>query len=130
MEVVVALAILGIGLTVIIELFSGGLRLSRTSEEYTKAITYARLKMEEISTRQDIKEGTDEGEFNQTFHWQVDVKKVDLLPIAVEKNAELKLPVDLFKVKVEVLWKSGSKERSASLETYKTIKSGDDAKKS
>jgi prepilin-type N-terminal cleavage/methylation domain-containing protein len=37
LEIVVAMAILGIGLVVIIELFSGGLRLARVSEEYTKA---------------------------------------------------------------------------------------------
>lgn len=41
-EVVVALAILSVGLTVIIELFAGGLRLARTSEEYTKAVKIGR----------------------------------------------------------------------------------------
>ena len=48
-EIVVAIAILGIGLVVIIELFGGGLRLERTSEEYTKAVGYTSMKMEEIS---------------------------------------------------------------------------------
>jgi general secretion pathway protein I len=122
-EVVVSLAILGIGLTVIIELFSGGLRLGRTSEDYTKAMSYARMKLEEITSIQDIQEGTDEGEFDKTFRWQVDVKKVDLLP--VNRSPDLKPPVDLFQVKVNILWKLGSKERSASLETYKTVKPAD-----
>ena len=58
-EVVIALAILGIGLTVIMELFSGGLRLGRVSEEYTKAMNYASLKMEEIATQKTIEEGED-----------------------------------------------------------------------
>ena len=127
-EIVVALAILGIGLTVIIELFSGGLRLGRTSEEYTRATGYARMKMEEIISKRNIQEGTDEGDFDETFRWQVDVKKIDLLP--EEKNPDLKPPVDLFLVKVNILWKSGSKERSASLETYKTGKSQDTGQKS
>ncbi|NWG02305.1 MAG: prepilin-type N-terminal cleavage/methylation domain-containing protein, partial [Syntrophaceae bacterium] len=43
-EVLLAVLILGIGLTLIIELFSGGLRLARTSEEYTRAVNYARMK--------------------------------------------------------------------------------------
>ena len=127
-EIVVALAILGIGLTVIIELFSGGLRLGRTSEEYTRAMGYARMKMEEITSKRNIQEGTDEGDFDNTFHWQMDVQKIDLLPIP--KDTDLKPPVDLFFVKVNVLWKSGSKERSASLETYKTRKSEDTGQKS
>ena len=127
-EVVVAMAILAIGLTVIIELFSGGLRLGRTSEEYTRAMGYARMKMEEIISKRNIQEGTDEGDFDKTFRWQVDVKKIDLFP--VDKNPDLKPPVDLFQVKVNILWKSGSKERSAILETYKTGKSGDTGEKS
>lgn len=128
---IVALAILGIGLTVIIELFSGGLRLGMTSEEYTKAVNYARVKMEEVLSKQKIEEGNEEGEFDQTFRWQVDVKRMDILP--TEKNPDFKPPVELFEVKVNVLWKSGSKgakDRSASIETYKTVKPSLDEKKS
>ena len=127
-ETVIALAILGIALTVIIELFSGGLRLARTSEEYTKAMGFARMKLEEIITQQKIEEGTDEGEFDDTFHWQMNVKKMDLLP--VEKDSDFKPPVELFQVRVDVLWKSGSKERSATIESYKVNKPGDDEQKS
>ena len=127
-EVIVALAILGIGLTVIIELFAGGLRLARTSEEYTKGVNYARIKMEEIVSQQSMKEGNEEGKFDETFRWQVGVKKLDILP--GEKSTEFKPPVELFQVKVNILWKSGSKERSTSIESYKAVKSEIDEKKS
>ena len=128
-EVVVALAILGVGLTVIMELFSGGLRLARTSEEYTKAMNFARTKMEEIISKQNIEEGTDEGKCDDdTFHWQVKIKKADILPI--EKDSDFKPPVELFQVRVDIFWKSGSKERSASIESYKASKTEEDEKKS
>jgi len=127
-EVVIAVAILGIGLTVIMELFSGGLRLARVSEEYTKAMNFASLKMEEIATQKTIEEGQAEGEFDKTFRWQVGVEKVDILP--GDKGTEFKPPANLYHIRLLVLWKSGSKERSASLETYKTVKSGIDEKKS
>jgi general secretion pathway protein I len=120
-EVVIALAILGIGLTVIIELFSGGLRLARTSEEYTKAMNFARMKMEEITSKQKIEEGSDEGKCDDdTFRWQVKIKKTDLLPI--EKDSDFKPPIELFQVIVDILWQSGSKERSARIESYKASK--------
>lgn len=119
-ETVIALAILGVGLTVIIELFSGGLRLARTSVEYTKAVNYGRLKMEEIAIKPKIEEGMEEGEFDTTYRWQVEVKKVDLL--SVEKDRDFKPPVEHFQVKINVLWKSGSRERSALFETYRTEK--------
>jgi general secretion pathway protein I len=119
-EVVIALAILGVGLTVIIELFSGGLRLGRTSVEYTRAANHARMKIEEIAIKPNIREGSEEGEFDPIYRWQVGIKKVDLLSLG--KDRDLSLPVELFQVKINVLWKSGSKERSAIFETYKTEK--------
>lgn len=119
-EVVIALAILGMGLTVIIELFSGGLRLGRASAEYTRAVNYARMKMEEIAMKPNIQEGTEEGEFDPIYSWQVGIKKMDLLSLG--KDRTLTPPVELFQVKVNVLWKSGSKERSAIFETYRTEK--------
>jgi general secretion pathway protein I len=128
MEVVVAMAILAVGLTVIIELFSGGLRLARTSAEYTKAINYARMKMEEIGVKQTLQEGSEQGDFDGTYRWQVETKRVDIIPI--EKGIDFKPPVELFQVNVNVLWKSGLKERSAGIESYKMIRSEDEEKKS
>jgi len=127
-EVVVAMAILSIGITVMIELFAGSLRLVRTSGEYTKAVNYARVKMEEITVKPTINEGIEEGEFDGTYRWQVDVKRVDVLPPRIE--TDFKPPVELFQVKVNVLWKSGTKERSTVLETYRTIKLEEEEKKS
>ena len=128
LEVLVAIAILGVGLTIIIELFSGGLRLGRASEEYTKAVNYARMKMEEIAIKTTMKEGSEEGEFDDTFRWQVVVKKVDLLPM--ENKADFKPPANFFQIQVDIFWKSGSKERSTRIESYKTVKPEDDEKKS
>jgi len=120
LEVLVAMAILGIGLVVIIELFSGGLRLGRTSEEYTKAVGYARMKLEEISLAQSLEEGTQEGEFDREYRWQVEVKKVDLLPPG--KETSYQPPVALYWVRIDVLWKSGTRERTTALESYRLLK--------
>jgi len=119
-EVSIAVAILGVGLTVLIELFSGGLRLGRASEEYTKAVNYARSKMEEIAVKPIIKEGSEEGEFDETYRWQVDVKKVEILP--VENKPDFKPPAQFFQVQINIIWKSGSKEKSTRIESYRTIK--------
>jgi general secretion pathway protein I len=119
-EVVVALAILGIGLVVIIELFGGGLRLGRISQEYTKASGYARMKMEEINMASALEEGIQGGEFDGQFRWQMEVKRVSLLPPSRETTYHP--PVDLFWVRVDILWKSGSRERAAALESYRLLK--------
>jgi len=127
-EVVVALAILGVGLTVIIELFSGGLRLARASMEYTKAVNYARTKMEEITVKPAVAEGAEEGEFDdKSFRWQVGVKKVDLL--SIDKSIDYQPPVELYQVKIDVFWKSGTKEKSTGVEFLKAIKPEEEGKK-
>lgn len=127
-EVVVAMAILGVGIAVIIELFSGGLRLVRTSGEYTQAVNYGRVKMEEMTVKPSLNEGTEEGEFDGTYRWQVDVKRMDLLPAKIE--TDFKPPVELYQVKIHVLWKSGLRERSTMLETYRTIRLEEEEQKS
>jgi general secretion pathway protein I len=117
-EVVVALAILGIGLTVILELFSAGLRLGRFSEDYSLAVNYGRMKMEEIASQSNIEEGSEEGQFDDTFHWKATIQKVDLL--SVDKDIEFTPPIGFYQITVNIIWKSGSKERSAIFESYRT----------
>jgi prepilin-type N-terminal cleavage/methylation domain-containing protein len=120
-EVVIAIAILGVALAVIFELFSGGLRLGRVSKEYVMAMNYASLKMEELTTKEEVLEGSEEGEFNKEYRWQTFVKKLDLLPIE-EKGIDFKPPAELMNIKVNVLWKSGAKERLTAIESYKAVK--------
>lgn len=127
-EVVVGLAILGVGLMVIIELFAGGLRLGRVSEEYTKAVNYSRMKLEELALKPPAEEGVEEGEFNETYRWKIETKRIDLLPF--ERDTDFKPPVEFFHVKIDVIWKSGLKERSVGLESYRTIRLKSDEKKS
>lgn len=126
-EVVVAMAILGVGLVVIIELFSGGLRLGKTSEEYSKAIQYARLKMEEVLENTSLAEGEEEGQFDNDYRWAVAVKKVDLLP---QKDADYRPPIDFYQVRVNVFWRSGLRERSTGVETYRTLRVEEEAGRS
>jgi prepilin-type N-terminal cleavage/methylation domain-containing protein len=126
-EVVIALAILGVSLVAIIELFSGGLRLGRMSKEYTTAVNYARMKMEEISLKEQVEEGVEEGKFDDTFRWETGLKKVDIFPVEADKD--FKPPTEFFHVKVNVTWKSGSMERSTTIESYKMIKHEEGEKK-
>jgi general secretion pathway protein I len=120
-EIVVAMAVLGISLVLVIELFAGGLRLGRASEEYTQAGHLARQKVEEIFLNRGIEEGTEEGEFEgTTYRWEVEVKKVDLLPAAME--TDYRPPMELYQIRVRIIWNSGSRERSTRIETYRAVK--------
>jgi len=126
-EVVVAMAVLGISLVLVIELFSGGLRLARASEEYTVAAQLARQKLEEISLNHQPEEGVKEGDFDHMYRWQVDVKKTELLPFG--KETDYSPPAELYQIQVRIIWKSGNQERMTRIDTFKAVKrKGDETK--
>jgi len=121
-EVVVSIAILGLGLLMIIELFSGGLRLGRSITEYTKAMQYAKIKLEELRIKPP-EEGIKEGSFDESIRWKIEVKKVDILSSIIE---EAKVPSKLLKIDLIIFWRSGINEKSIKLETYRTIKENEE----
>lgn len=118
-EVVITVAILGFGLILIIELFSGGLKMAKLSEEYTRAINYARLKMEQLRLNPPIEEATEEGSFDRNYRWRIIYKEVSM--ISKEVSQDFKAPAKIFKIDLTIFWKSGFRERSIGFETYKTV---------
>lgn len=69
-EVIVSMAILGISLVLIMQLFSAGLKSAKASCDYTIAIVHAKDKMEELSTTL----GNDSGTFEDGFKWETEVE--------------------------------------------------------
>ena len=125
LEVLVAMAILGIGLCVILELFSGGLRSAKVSEEYVKATWHGKGKMEEVLSAKDLTEGVTEGAFDSLFSWTLEVKKANPSVSAAEPIGEEEvesLPVDLYQVVLKVTWPSGARQRTIELESLRTYK--------
>jgi general secretion pathway protein I len=90
-EVIIAIAILGISLVMVMQLFAGGLRAARTSCDYSRAVIHAKDKMEE-KTEYPVQ---DSGVFDDGFKWETEI----------ESYKELKdNPYKLIKVKVRVMW--------------------------
>ncbi|MFH1148515.1 MAG: prepilin-type N-terminal cleavage/methylation domain-containing protein [Pseudomonadota bacterium] len=117
LEVLVSVAILGIALTFLIQLFSGGLTCADRSGEYTQAILYAREKMGELTAKNDLSEGEDEGEFDSRYKWRAQVLRSKLMDEEDYKD----LPVDAYEIDLRVLWSSGDKERQIGLEGFRVI---------
>ena len=91
LEVIIAVAIMGISMVLIMQLFSGGLRLGKTSGDYTAAVIHAREKMEEML----IKPEAGSGEFDGNYTWQSEVS-----PYGTAEKKDSKL----LKISVKVSW--------------------------
>ena len=113
-EVLVAMMILSISLTVILQLFSGGLKAAGMSENYTRAVFYAREQMEAILLAEEFESGTWKGEFDDDFRWKSDI--VWLEPSEEEKD---RIPLDIFSITVKVIWNEGPNEKSFEIGTLK-----------
>ena len=40
----------------------------------------------------------------------------------IERETDYRPPADLYQIQIHIIWKSGSKERSTRIETFKAIK--------
>jgi len=101
----VSLAILGMGILMIIQLFSGGLGLARAARDHSRAVLLAREKMAEVLTDENWETGVSEGEGTGGFAWKVDVSPYE--SALTDDNVSL----DIMKVDVSV--KGHGKARGA-----------------
>ena len=114
LEVLVAVAILGIAVTIVIQLFSANVRTISLSEEYLFASAKAEAKMREILDNDEISETsfteiTDEG-------YRMDVSIAEVMNDRTEN-----IQVKLLEINLTVYWTSGTREKSLTLRTMKVI---------
>ncbi len=93
-EVIVAMTILSIVIVLVMQLFSAGLKMSRVSCDYTRAVIYAKGIMEQISDPP----ADDSGEFEDGYTWETE--------IAPYEDSE-EMAANLMQIKVKVSWSDG-----------------------
>lgn len=110
LEVIVALAILGIGFALAMELLATGVRSAKASEEYTMAVLLARQKLVEVTDAASPLGSAEQGEFGEGFRW---VSEMQSLP------QEEDLPAKLYQVRVRVTWPGRRGEKFLDLYTLR-----------
>jgi general secretion pathway protein I len=113
-EVLVAITLLAVALVAILQLFSGGLRSIRLSDEYSRGIFHARELVEQVQVSEGFSEGVLQGRFEDGYRWKAEIKRSPALP-----EEERKPQFELFEVKVSVVWDSSSGEKHLELMTTK-----------
>ncbi len=110
----VSLAILGIGILMVMQLFSGGLGLAMAASDHTESVLLAREKMAETLANQDIYPYTKKGSSGTGLLWQVDVGTVE--------NADTDSIAGLYIMKILVsITKPQKKEPTYTLTSMKSI---------
>jgi general secretion pathway protein I len=115
-ETLVATMLLSISLAVMLQLFSGGLRSSHVSRQYTQAVFRASEKMEEILLKPVFTDETLDGEFENGFKWHAQITYLE--PEETEENQPKEI-LDTYQIDVTVLWNEEGKEKQFNLSTLK-----------
>lgn len=111
LEVVVAIALLGIVLATALELLAVGLRSVKASGDYTQAVLLARRKLDELPL-QELKPGAFNGA-SDGYRWTAE--------IVPEGQETEDLPARLFTVRVKVFWAGRGGEKSLELITLRGV---------
>lgn len=77
LEVVVAMAIVGLGVVTVMEVFSMGLRLSTKSSEKTETVAIGRQVFDRILLRREPGDGLEAGSLAQGYRWQLNTSRFE-----------------------------------------------------
>ncbi len=115
-EILVAVSVLAISLVVIFQLFSGGLKSRKLSEQYARGVFHAREKMGETLLTPDLSEDETQGEFDDGYEWQMTIT-----PVPPEEDEE-KMSFGLLNIRVRITWHEGGRKKSFMVDTLKVVK--------
>lgn len=113
LEIMASLAILGIGVIMVLRLFSGGLGLAGYSRDHTEMALLAREKLSEGFLESNLNEGIVSG-FKNGMEWKVEVTPYEAQNINTSPNVRI--------VKVTASVRGiGQKKSAFSLTSLKTV---------
>ncbi len=117
-EVLVAFMILALALTVLLRIFSGGLRNVSVSSDYAQAALIAESQLAVAGLGGRLSPGVSRGEVDERFQWTQTVSAYSPFPgyAASAKN------IPAFYVSVTVEWPHGNGTRSIDLATVRLLR--------
>jgi general secretion pathway protein I len=116
-EVLVAFMILALALTVLMRIFSGGLRNVSVSSDYAMATLIAESRLAAAGIDVPLRPGETSGTEGERFEWTLSVQ--DYQPRPGYRSAAK--GVDAYRVTVTVEWPNGDNTRSVGLSTVRLL---------
>jgi general secretion pathway protein I len=103
-EVMVALAIVGIGVTIVLQLFSSGLRMETMAGTRARAVVYARGLLGQALAIAEPLPGQSNGEWPDGYKWEVAIREAPEFTDTGQSDLEVQTDVTMYEIIVSVLW--------------------------
>jgi general secretion pathway protein I len=119
-EVLVAFVIMAMALTVLLRIFSGGVRNVAVSSDYAKAVLIAESRLATAGIDDTLAPGETDGIENGRFRW---MRVVSDYEPSTDYNSTVR-GLHAYHVTVTVSWPNGEKERRVELSTVRVVHDG------
>jgi prepilin-type N-terminal cleavage/methylation domain-containing protein len=104
-EVAIAMAIVGVGVVTVLEIFNAGLRMEHGAGIRARAVIRARDLLERTMTMPDPVALNESGDFGDGYRWERKVREAtEMLEDTDTHNVDVKSDITIFEIEVSVLW--------------------------
>ncbi len=103
-EVAIAMAIVGVGVVTVLEIFSGALRTERGAAIRSRAAMRARAIVEATMTMPEPVPMKDSGDFGDGYRWERQVREAREFTEGNDRDLDVKSEITLFEIEISVLW--------------------------
>ena len=111
LEILVAFVILSLTMAVILHIFSGGMRNSKSAESYSRAVFLAQSRLAAVGVERPLTPGEDSGQVGTNLQWRVSVSAVD----DGGEADRLLMPVRQYVVRAMVAWQEDGRDKHIEL---------------
>ena len=102
LEVLVAFVVFVFIFSAVLDALGLALRNTRRSAEVSEAALWAQTKLDALGTIEELEEGSDSGEFNERYRWELEISRADV-PREGGLSADT-FPVDLYRIELIISW--------------------------
>jgi general secretion pathway protein I len=123
LEVMIALAILALGIVTVLELFSGSLHIGVKASRLTQAAVYAQNIMDRAFAQTRLEDGDDSGEFPGGYTWRARIQEIRPDDDSSRLQPNRPNQTDLFHLKeieVRISWSENGGDQSFVLRSLRT----------
>lgn len=103
-EVAIAMAIVGVGVVTVLEIFNAALRTEHGAGVRARAVIRARDLLERTMTMPDPIPLNESGDFGDGYRWERKVREATEMLEGNTRDLDVKSDVTIFEIEVSVLW--------------------------
>lgn len=121
LEIVVAFAVLALGLGLAMRIAGGAVEQARNGQSFSEAALYAKSRLDMAGAGERLEEGMDSGEFDDRYRWELEVQPFEAADAGTDAGVTGVPPVELYRLVLTVFWRDGEHERRAEFSTLRAL---------